>query len=92
MKTNTIHAITTLAVSALIAGLAGVEVTGDLITGATVALSYLVVATLVAIIASDYRFSQKAYFTSPVVTSHFKGAVSTSDTLRRPRVKARMAA
>ncbi len=92
MKTNTIHAITTLAVSGLIAGLAGVEVTGDLITGATGALSYLVVATLVAIIASDYRSSPKAYFTCPVVTSHFNGAVSTSDALRRPRAKDRMAA
>jgi hypothetical protein len=92
MKTNTIHALITIAGSALIAGLAGVEVTGDLVTGATVGLSYLVVATLVAIIVSDYRVGPKAYFASPVVTNHFKPTKPAARALRTPGAKARLAA
>jgi hypothetical protein len=90
MKTNTIKAITTLATSALIAGLAGVEVTGSVLTGATVGLSYLAVATVIAITVSDYRSRPKAYFVSPVVKNHFKGTATPSIALRS--AKARMAA
>lgn len=61
MNTNMIQVITTTVTSALIAGLGGMEVTGNILTGATVGLSYLAVAVLVAIAASDYRGSQRAY-------------------------------
>ena len=61
MNNNMIQVISTIAASALIAGLGGMEVTGDVLTGATVGLSYLAVAVLVAIAASDYRGSQRDY-------------------------------
>lgn len=61
MNNSMIQVISTIAASALIAGLGGIEVTGDVLTGATVGLSYLAVAVLVAIAASDYRGSQRDY-------------------------------
>ena len=61
MNTNMIHIITTTIASALIAALGGMEVTGNVLTGATVGLSYLAVAVMIAIAASDYRGSQRAY-------------------------------
>jgi hypothetical protein len=61
MKTNTIQAITTTAAIALIAGFASTKVTGDYLTGVAVAVSYLTVAALVAMAASDYRGSQRDY-------------------------------
>jgi len=61
MNTNIIQVITTTLASALIAALGGMEVTGNVLTGATVGLSYLVVAVLIAMAASDYRGSQRSY-------------------------------
>ncbi len=92
MNTNTIRVLSTTVATALIAGLGGLEVTGNVLTGATVGLSYLVVAALVVIAASDYRTGPKAYFVAPVVTTHFKRAVPASAALRTPRAKARVAA
>ena len=61
MNNSMIQVISTIAASALIAGLGGIEVTGDVLTGATVGLSYLAVAVLIAIAASDYRGSHRDY-------------------------------
>ncbi len=61
MNNKIIQVITTTVASALIAGLGGMEVTGNILTGATIGLSYLAVAVLVAIAASDYRGSQRDY-------------------------------
>ena len=55
MKTNTIEVITTTLAIALIAGFGGTKVTGDYLTGVAVAVSYVAVAALVAMAASDYR-------------------------------------
>ncbi len=92
MNTNTIQVITTTVAIALIAGLGGLEVTGNMLTGAAVGLSYLVVAALVAIAAADYRSGPKAYFAAPLVTSHFQRAVPASVAQRNPSAKVRVAA
>jgi hypothetical protein len=59
MKTNTIQVITTTLAIALVAGFAGTKVTGDHLTGIAMAVSYLTVAAVVAMAASDYRGSQR---------------------------------
>ena len=64
MKTNTIQAITITLALATIAGLSGTKVTGNYLTGVAVAVSYLAVATVVAMAASDYRGSQRSYTTA----------------------------
>ncbi len=92
MKTNIIPVITTIVASALIAGLASMEVTGNILTGATVGLSYLAVAGAIAIAASDYRSSPKAYYAAPVVTGDFQPAVPASPAARTPSAKSRVAA
>jgi hypothetical protein len=61
MKTNTIQVITTTVAIAFAAGFAGTKVTGNYLTGVGVAVAYLAVAALVAIAASDYRGSQRAF-------------------------------
>jgi len=61
MKTNMIQAMTTTLSVAVIAGFGGTQVTGDYLTGIAVAVSYLAVAALVMMAASDYRGSQRAY-------------------------------
>ena len=92
MNTNMIHVITTTVLSALIVGLGGMEVTGSVLTGATVGLSYLTVAALIAMAASDYRTGPKAYFAPTVVTGHFNRPVPTSAAPRTPRANDRLAA
>ena len=92
MNTNTIRVLSTTVATALIAGLGGLEVTGSMLTVATVGLSYLVVAVLVAMTISGYRSGPKAYFAAPLVTGHFKQPVPASIALRNPRAKARAAA
>lgn len=92
MKTNMIHVITITVLSALIVGLGGMEVTGSVLTGATVGLSYLAVAVLVAIAASDYRSGPKPYYSATVITGDFQGAGPVSRAARTPSVKARVAA
>ena len=91
MKTNTIQVTTTVAVG-LIAGIVGTEVTGNLLTGAAIGVSYLTVAALVAMALSDYRSAPKAYFAAPVVTGHFQRAVKSSVAVRAPGAKPRLAA
>jgi hypothetical protein len=61
MKTNTIQVITTTVAIAFAAGFVGTTVTGNYLTGVGVAVAYLTVAALVAIAASDYRGSQRAF-------------------------------
>jgi hypothetical protein len=61
MKTNTLQVLTTTIAVAVIAGLGGTKVTGNYVTGIAVAVSYLAVAALVAMAASDYRGSQRNY-------------------------------
>ena len=92
MNTNTIQAITTTVAVGLIAGFTGLEVTGNLLTGAAIGVSYFTVAALIAMAASDYRTGPKPYFAAPVVTGHFQGSVPVSVAPRAPSVKARMAA
>ena len=92
MNTNTIQVITTTVAIGLIAGFAGMEVTGNILAGAAIGVSYLTAAALVAMAFSDYRSGPKAYFANPVVTGHFQGTVSASVALRTPSAKARLAA
>lgn len=61
MKTNTIQVIATTAAVALIVGFGSTKMTGDYVTGIAVGVSYLAVAALVAMAASDYRGSQRNY-------------------------------
>lgn len=91
MNTNTIQVITTVAVG-LIAGFAGLAVTGNILTGAAIGVSYLTVVALIAMAVSDYRSGPKAYFASSVVTGHFERAVPASVALCTPSAKARLAA
>jgi hypothetical protein len=92
MNTNTIRVLITTVATALIAGLGGLEVTGNMLTGAAVGLSYLVVVALIAIAASDYRSGPKAYFAAPLVTGHFQQKVPASIAQRTPSAKTRVAA
>ncbi len=92
MNTNTIRVLITTVATALIVGLGGLEVTDNMLTGAAVALSYLVVAGLVAMTVASYRSGPKAYFAARVVTSHFKRVVPTSVAPRATSAKARVAA
>ena len=92
MNTNTIQVIATTVAVGLIAGFAGTEVTGNLLTGVAIGVSYLTVAALIAMAASDYRSGPKAYFAGPVVTGHFQGSAPASVALRTPGAKTRLAA
>ena len=91
MNTNIIQVITTIGIG-FIAGFVGLEVTGNLLTGAAIGVSYLTVAALIAMAASDYRSSPKAYFATPVVTGHFQQTVPASVAPRSPSVNTRLAA
>lgn len=73
MKTNTIQVIATTAAVATLTGLVTASVAGNFLTGIAVAVSYLAVAAIAAIAASDYRSAPKAYFLAPVSTGHFRG-------------------
>ncbi|MES1168793.1 MAG: hypothetical protein ABUL61_06450 [Oleiharenicola lentus] len=90
MNTNTIQVITTTVVVGIIAGITGMEVTGNILTGAAIGVSYFTVAALIAMAASDYRSGPKAYFASPVVSGYFQREASVSP--RASSVKARLAA
>jgi hypothetical protein len=90
MKTNTIHAITAAVLTGLLAGFGSTTVTGNLITGLTVAVSSWAAVALIAMIAADYRSSPKGYFATTVTTGHFKG--TTSNALRAAGTKTRLAA
>jgi hypothetical protein len=61
MKTNTLQVLTTTVAVAAIAGFGGTKVTGNYMTGIALAVSYLAVAALVAMAASDYRGNQRNY-------------------------------
>ena len=91
MNNNTIQVITTFAIG-IISGVVGLEVTGNILTGAAIGVSYLTVAAVIAMAVSDYRSIAKAYYVSPVVTGHFKRAVPASVALNGQSAKARMAA
>ena len=92
MNTNTIQVITTTIAVGLIAGFVGLEATGSILTGVAIGVSYLTVAALIAMAASDYRSGRKAYFATPLVTSHFQGSVPASVALHTPGAKDRLAA
>ena len=86
-----IQVITTFAIG-IISGVIGVEVTGNILTGAAIGVSYLTVAAVIAMAVSDYRSNSKAYYVSPVVTGHFRRDVPASATLNARSAKARLAA
>jgi hypothetical protein len=91
MKTNTIHAITAAVLTGLLAGFGSTTVTGNILTGLTVAVSSWAAVALIAMIAADYRSSPKGYFaTTTVTTGHFKG--TPSNALRAAGAKTRLAA
>jgi hypothetical protein len=92
MKTNTIQVITVTFAIGLIAAVTGLEVTGSLLVGVAIGVSYFTVAALIAMAASDYRSGPKAYFVTPVVTGHFQRSMPASLTPHVPGEKARMAA
>jgi hypothetical protein len=92
MNTNTIQAITITFATGLIAAIAGMVVTGNLLTGVAIGVSYFTVAALIAMAASDYRSGPKAYFVTPVVTAHFHRSMTSSVTPLAPSEKARLAA
>lgn len=89
MNTNSTHVITATISAGLMAGFIGVAVTGNILAGAAIGVSYLTVAALIGMAANDYRSTAKPYFAAPVVTGHFK---STETTAPAPSVKARLAA
>ncbi len=91
MNTNIIQVSTTLVVG-LVAGFVGIQVTDSLLTGGAIGVSYLTVAALIAMAASDYRSGPKAYFSSPVVTGHFQRSVTASAAPVAPSEKPRLAA
>ena len=91
MKTNTIQVIATVTIG-IFAGFAGLEFTGNIMSAAAIGVSYLTVAALIAMAASDYRSGPKAFFAAPPVTSHFQSMVPASIALRNPDAKARLAA
>jgi hypothetical protein len=91
MKTNTIQVITTVGIG-FIAGFVGLNVTGNLLTGAAIGVSYLTVAALIAMAASDYRSGQKAYYAATVVTGDFQGTGPAPVASRAPSANDRMAA
>ncbi|MEJ1974465.1 MAG: hypothetical protein WDM96_19020 [Lacunisphaera sp.] len=72
-------------------GFGATQVNGESVIGLAMTLSCLAVAALFVIAASDYRSGPKAYFATPLATSHFKAA-PTSVALRTPGAKARLAA
>jgi hypothetical protein len=92
MNTNTIQVITTTVAVGLLAGFTGLEVTGNLLTGMAIGVSYFTVASLIAMAASDYRTGPKPYFAAPVVTGDFQRVAPASVALRAPSAKARVAA
>jgi len=91
MNTNTIPVLTTVGIG-FIAGFVGMGITGNLLTGAAIGVSYLTVAALIAMAASDYRSGPKAYFTSTVFTGHFNSTAPSSVASRTPSSNARLAA
>ena len=92
MNTNTIQVITATISSGLMAGFIGVAVTGNVLVGTAIGVSYLTVAALIAMAFSDYRYGPKAYFAAPVVTGHFQKTVPASGALRSSSVNVRKAA
>jgi hypothetical protein len=92
MNTNTIQVITATISAGLMAGFIGLAVTGNVLVGAAIGVSYLTVAALIAMAVSDYRSGPKAYFAAPVVAGHFQQTVPVSGALRAPSANARKAA
>jgi len=92
MKTNTIKVITASIAAGIITGFGATQVSGESVIGIAVTLSFLAVAALFVIAASDYRSGSKPYFAVPLVTSHFGRALPASAALRAPSVKTRLAA
>jgi len=91
MNNNTIQVIATFAIG-IISGVVGLVVTGNILTGAAIGVSYLTVAAVIAMAVSDYRSIAKAYYVSPVVNGHFKRTVTASVVLNTQSTKARLAA
>ena len=89
MNTNTIQVITTTISTGIMAGFIGVAVTGNVLAGAAIGVSYLTVAGLIGMAFSDYRSGAKPYFAAPVVTGHFKRPAPVSVA---PKAKDRLAA
>ena len=85
MNTTTTHVI------GIFAGVIGTAVTSSLFAGAAIGVSYLTVATVIAMAFSDYRTAPKAYFAAPVVKAHFQASPSPA-AQRSPAAKARLAA
>jgi hypothetical protein len=92
MNTNTSQVIASTVSAGVFAGFIGLAVTGNILTGAAIGVSYLTVAVLIAMVASDYRSGPKAYFATPVVTNHFQRSVPASVAPRASSAKGRMAA
>jgi predicted lipid-binding transport protein (Tim44 family) len=92
MNTSTTHAIASTLTAGIFAGVIGIAVTGSTFAGAAIGVSYLTVAALIAMAASDYRSAPRAYFTAPVVKGHFQASVSSPAALRSPAAKTRLAA
>jgi hypothetical protein len=92
MNINTIQVISSTVVVGLIAGFTGLEVTGNLLTGMAIGVSYFTIATLFAMAVSDYRSGPKPYFVTPVVTGHFQQSVPASITPTATAEKTRLAA
>jgi hypothetical protein len=92
MNTNTIQVITGTISTGLMAGFIGLAVTGNVLVGTAIGVSYLTVAALIVMAVSDYRSGPKAYFAAPVVAAHFKQRVPATGVLRSPSAMARKAA
>ncbi len=61
MKNNQIKTIGTVIAIGLIAAFAGMEVTGDILTGVSVGVAYLAAVSVMAMAAADYRGNQRNY-------------------------------
>jgi len=92
MNNNTIQGVATTLSAGIFSGFLGLALTGNILTGVAIGVSYLTVAALIAMAVADYRSGPKAYFAAPVVTGHFKPSVSGAVSPRAPSVKPRLAA
>jgi hypothetical protein len=72
MNTNTTHVIATTISAGIMGGFIGTALTGNLLAGTAIGVSYLTVAAVIAMAAADYRSGPKAYFAAPVVTGQFQ--------------------
>jgi predicted lipid-binding transport protein (Tim44 family) len=92
MNTTTTNVLASTVTAGIFAGVIGIAVTGSSFAGAAIGVSYLTVAAVIAMAASDYRTSPRAYFAAPVVKGHFQASDASTAALRRPAAKTRLAA